>query len=135
MVSRILSINYESMTIPTLPRVQRSHIIFFTRYRATLYPSSLSQIAVDQLEQVEHLLSISNVDETQNDVVLYSWGSSNYSSKKAYNQTSVSNPASPLFHWLSTASNIGTHKFFFWVLLRDRLNSWNLLRRKKHANG
>jgi hypothetical protein len=28
------------------------------------------------------------------------------------------------------ASNLGKHKFFFWLLLRDRLNTKNLLRRK-----
>jgi hypothetical protein len=38
--------------------------------------------------------------------------------------------ASPLFKWLWGASNLSMHKFFFWLLLRDRLNTRNLLRRK-----
>lgn len=38
--------------------------------------------------------------------------------------------ASPLFSWLWRSSNLGNHKFFFWLLLRDRLNTRNLLRRK-----
>jgi hypothetical protein len=38
--------------------------------------------------------------------------------------------ASPLFSWLWSSSNLGKHKFFFWLLLRDRLSTRNLLRRK-----
>jgi len=38
--------------------------------------------------------------------------------------------ASPLLSWLCGSSNLGKHKFFFWLLLRDRLNTRNLLRRK-----
>lgn len=60
----------------------------------------------------------------------YSWGSLKYSSKKVYHILIGSNPSSPLFKWLWGSSNLGTHKFFFWLLLRDRLNTRNLLRRK-----
>ena len=38
--------------------------------------------------------------------------------------------ASPLFDWLWSSSNLGKHKFFFWLLLRDQLNTRNILRRK-----
>ena len=38
--------------------------------------------------------------------------------------------ASPLFKWLWTSSNLGKHKIFFWLLLRDRLNTRNILRRE-----
>jgi hypothetical protein len=35
----------------------------------------------------------------------------------------------PLFSWLWSFENFGKHKFF-WLLLKDRLNTRNLLRRK-----
>jgi hypothetical protein len=38
--------------------------------------------------------------------------------------------ASPLLSWLWSSSNRGKHKFF-WPLLSDRLNTRNLLNRKK----
>ena len=37
---------------------------------------------------------------------------------------------SPLFSWLWVSNNLGKHKFFFWLLIRDRLNTRNLLRWK-----
>jgi hypothetical protein len=38
----------------------------------------------------------------------------------------------PLFSWLWlwSSENFGKHKFFFWLLLKDYLNTRNLLRRK-----
>jgi hypothetical protein len=69
-------------------------------------------------------------DETLCDTWIYSWGTSNYSSKKAYTTFIDSSLASPLFKWLWKSSNLGNHKFFFWLLLRDRLNTKNLLRGK-----
>jgi hypothetical protein len=38
--------------------------------------------------------------------------------------------ASPLFFGLWASCNLGKHKFFFWLLIRDILNTTNLLRRK-----
>lgn len=43
--------------------------------------------------------------------------------------------ASPLFRWLWSSSNLGKHKFFFWLLLRDRLSTRNILRRKNRNIG
>jgi hypothetical protein len=60
----------------------------------------------------------------------YKWGSETYSSKKAYKSISADSPAPPIFKWLWASSNLGTHKFFFWLLVRDRLNTRNILRRK-----
>ena len=57
-------------------------------------------------------------------------GPSRFSSCKAYNILIGHTKASPLFTWLWASSNLGKHKFFFWLLIRDRLNTRNLLRRK-----
>lgn len=90
----------------------------------------LSTQAADQLQVVDSLLQDRNWDDNVKDIWSYSWGSSKYSSKKAYNILIGVTAASPLFKWLWASSNLGKHKFFFWLLLRDRLNTRNLLRRK-----
>jgi hypothetical protein len=76
----------------------------------------------------------------------FDWFFGSYFAKKAYNRiigTSQVHPYSKsfftihnttLYHRLRTRMKScarGKHKFFFWFLLRDRLNTRNLLRRKK----
>jgi len=53
-----------------------------------------------------------------------------FSSSRAYKKLRGIVEASHLFKWLWTSSNLGKHKFFVWWLLRDRLNTRNILRRK-----
>jgi hypothetical protein len=40
------------------------------------------------------------------------------------------NDASPIFQWMWKSCVLRGHKFFFWILLNDRLNTRNLLKRK-----
>ena len=61
------------------------------------------------------------------------WGSSSFNTRKAYKHILGTLEASPLFPWLWSSGNLGKHKFFFWLLLRDKLNTRNLLRRKDRA--
>ena len=37
---------------------------------------------------------------------------------------------SPVFKWLWASCVAGKHKFFFWLFLKDRLNTRNILRKK-----
>jgi hypothetical protein len=83
-----------------------------------------------QLESLEMIIQNANWDETVHDRWVYSWGTTKYSSRRVYRILIGDSPASPLFNWLWGSSNPGNHKFFFWLLLRDRLNTRNLLRRK-----
>ena len=83
-----------------------------------------------QLEDLQDIIHNRQRDETLDDSWSYNWGTSIYSSKKAYAIFIASSPDSPLFKWLWKSSNLGNHKFSFWLLLRDRLNTRNLLRRK-----
>lgn len=89
----------------------------------------LSSQAADQLTQVQALLNNLHLDPNVDDIWNYVWGSQ-FSSKKAYKALKGTMEASPLFRWLWSSSNLGKHKFFFWLLLRDGLNTRNLLRRK-----
>lgn len=58
-----------------------------------------------------------------------------FSSSKAYKLLVDHQQASPLFKWMWAVGNLGKHKFFFWLLLMDRLNTRNMLKRKnRHLN-
>ena len=93
-------------------------------------PLPLPPIAADQLEELQTIIHNRHWDVNLNDIWSYNWGTSNYSSKKAYALFIKSTLDSPFFKWLWKSGNLGNHKFFFWLLLRDRLNTKNLLRRK-----
>lgn len=64
------------------------------------------------------------------DCWFYIWGSTIYTSKKAYTAQKGNIPISPIFKWMWKSCVLGKHKFFFWLLLHHRLNTRNLLRRK-----
>lgn len=63
----------------------------------------------------------------------YVWGNANFTCKKVYNSQQDTLPASPLFKWMWKSKVQNKHKFFFRLLLRDRLNTRNILRRKHMA--
>jgi len=69
-------------------------------------------------------------DESTADTWSYATGNAAFSSKATYKLLIGVKEASPLFSWIWKSSTLGKHKFFFWLLLRDRLNTRNMLRRK-----
>ena len=93
----------------------------------------LSCQAVEQLSELQELLEARNLDEEATYSWTYTWGSSSFNTRKAYKHILGTLEASPLFPWLWSSGNLGKHKFFFWLLLRDKLNTRNLLRRKDRA--
>lgn len=102
---------------------------FVEQVASMLFSLPLSQQAADQLADLENIINELNMDDHCNDTWNYSWGPSRFSSSKAYNILIGHTEASPLFTWLWASSNLGKHKFF-WLMIRDRLNTRNLLRRK-----
>src|SRR4051812_11613899 len=60
----------------------------------------------------------------------YIWGSNIFSVQKAYYSLSGYQSVQPHFSWLWKSSCQQKHKFFFWLLLLDRINTRNLLKRK-----
>lgn len=95
-----------------------------------IFSPSLSTQAAYQLQDIDNILQRMNWDGSTDDIWSYSWGSRNFSSKKCYKTLVGEYVASPVFKWLWGSSNLGKHKFFFWLLLRDRLSTRNILRRK-----
>ena len=57
----------------------------------------LSQLAASQLREIQTLIQERSWDENVNDTWSYSWGSSKFSSKKAYAALIGTTAASPLF--------------------------------------
>ena len=95
-----------------------------------IFSLPLSTQATNKLEEVQTLIQQRTWNANTKDIWCYSWGSCKYSSKKAYKILIGHTETSPLFNWMWASSNLGKHKFFFWLLLRDRINTRNLLRRK-----
>jgi hypothetical protein len=70
------------------------------------------------------------VQEGNKDTWTYIWGNAEFSSHKAYKAMIGHSPAPKIFSLIWKTSCQAKHKFFFWLLLHDRLNTRNLLRRK-----
>jgi hypothetical protein len=66
----------------------------------------------------------------ENDRWDYIWGNGAYSSAKAYKHLIGSSQTHPAFKWIWMSKCQMKYKVFFWLLLRDRLNTRGLLRRK-----
>jgi hypothetical protein len=60
----------------------------------------------------------------------YSWGNSIFSTSRAYKILAAGDIAHPVFHWIWKSKCQMKHKVFFWLLLKDRLSTRDLLRRK-----
>ena len=60
----------------------------------------------------------------------YIWNTSQFSSVRIYQHLSGFQPVPPYLNWLWACTCQRRHKVFFWLLLKDRLNTRNLLRRK-----
>jgi hypothetical protein len=60
----------------------------------------------------------------------YIWGSKVYSSAKAYKHLIGSQLVHPAFRLIWRSACLMKHKVFFWLFLKDRLNTKGLLRRK-----
>jgi hypothetical protein len=89
----------------------------------------LSNIAYQQLLVVANCLSGLPVS-TENDVWTYIWGSPFFSSSKVYIHLTGHRIIHPAFKWLWKSACQNKHKVFFWLLLKDRLSTRELLRRR-----
>ena len=61
------------------------------------------------------------------------WNSSLFSVKRAYKQLKGHLVLHPVYNWLWKSSCQNKHKVFFWLLIKDRLSTRELLRRKNMA--
>lgn len=91
----------------------------------------LSTQASSQLPVLQNLINGVQRQDTKNDLWSYIVGGNPiFTSKKSLRAVKGTQPASPLFALLWQSQVQNKTKFFFWLFLRDRLNTRNLLRRK-----
>ena len=86
------------------------------------------EAAMQLLELAQDMNSLSGNNE--HDTWSYIWGSPFFSTSKAYKHLTGHLPTHPFFRRLWKTSCQNKHKVFFWLLLRDRLSTRQLLRRR-----
>jgi hypothetical protein len=90
----------------------------------------LSQVAFEQFNELHAVISDLNLSQLSTDEWTFVWSGGVFSSRMAYVFLQGSHTASPLFKWLRSLRSQNKHKFFFWLFLRVRINTKNLLHRK-----
>ena len=97
-----------------------------------LFQLPLSQQAYEEFlelqiiyDEAKERIALGNKDQWS-----YIWESDEFYCKKAYKVLQGEITVIPHFKWIWESSCQAKHKFFFWLLLIDRLNTRNLLTRK-----
>jgi hypothetical protein len=108
------------------------HLVIHTEYLEDLFHLPFSQQAFQEFEQLENLceVALQRVQEGDFDKWKYIWGNFSFTSRKAYKVLIGYQPTIPHFTWIWKTSCQARHKFFFWLLILDRLNTRILLKRK-----
>ena len=95
-----------------------------------LFYRPLSHQAYDQFNQLQNILAELQVQD-QPDKWSLKVNTPKFSAIQTYNSIKGPSRSHHLFKLLWKSSNMLTHKIFFWLLLHDRVNTRNLLKRKK----
>lgn len=97
-----------------------------------LFHLPLSLQAYEEFQQLEVICEEIKSFEFRdcNDTWSYIKGSERFSSSKAYTSMIGVKVVPPHFQWVWNSSCQPKHKVFFWMVLHDRVNTRNLLRRK-----
>jgi hypothetical protein len=104
-----------------------------TEFLEDLFHLPLSQQAFSEFEALEDLCEtlMNTIQQGNFDQWSYIWGGKEFTTKQAYKALIGIQVVPQHFKWIWKSSCQARHKFFFWLLLHDRLNIRNLLGRKK----
>ena len=94
-----------------------------------LFHLPLSQQAHLQLLQLQEELERVQLSDLP-DKWTYIWNSNRFSVSKAYKHMSGHLVLHPVYKWIWRSSCQNKHKVFFWLLIKDRLSTKELLKRK-----
>ena len=83
------------------------------------------------LDLQSELASMAELSPSDKDVWTFTWGQPNYSSSTYYQYQFRNLQADRSFSWIWKSKCVPKIKFFSWLLLNDRLNMRNMLRRRK----
>ena len=89
---------------------------------SSLFNLPLSTEAFAQFQQIEIIVQNLQLSDGV-DNWMYSWGSSIFTSKKAYCQLRGRSLLHPIYKWIWKSSCQHKHKVFFWLLTNDRLST------------
>jgi hypothetical protein len=89
----------------------------------------LSDEPMLELEDLQEILQGIQFDEDSNDIWRPVWGN-DYSAKKFYDHIYSMVEGNPIFKIICKSRCIPRVKFFFWLILVDRLNTKNMLSRR-----
>ena len=98
----------------------------------SLFALPLSVQAHAELQDLQNELLLVPFDDGQRDVWKLMWGAQKYSSCKFYALVFQNMHTHLSFTWLWKSKCTPRIKFFGWLLLVDRLNTRNMLRRNFH---
>jgi hypothetical protein len=96
----------------------------------------LSMIAAQQCDELSQELNNLHLDDMSvYDKWNFAWSSNKYSTQKVY-LALINAPVAPApFKWIWKSSCLPKHKFFFWLLIQDRLNTKMHMLKKKFFVG
>lgn len=94
-----------------------------------LFHLPLSAEAYDQFLDFSVVIQSLQLQPTP-DIWSYVWGSSTFSSNKAYKFLIGHRQIHPVYRWLWKLACQNKRKIFFWLILKDRLSTRALLRRR-----
>lgn len=94
-----------------------------------LFHLPLSEQAFQQFDLLLAILEELDLQAGQ-DLWTYIWGTSTYSTSKAYEKMKGHVQVDPIFKWLWKTNVQPKHQVFFWLLLKDRINTGGMLRRR-----
>jgi hypothetical protein len=92
----------------------------------------LSQQAFNEFEILEDICqnAMITAHAENKDSWSYIWGNSEFTTKNAYNVMIGQRHMPEIFSWIWKSACQAKYKFFFWMVLLDRLNTRNFLARK-----
>lgn len=93
-----------------------------------LFHLPVSVIAANQGQELHDILA--HMDDQENDMWTFSWEGDRYKTTKVYESFFDQTPAAMSFKWIWKSVCLSKQKFFFWLLLQDRLSTKDLRARK-----
>jgi hypothetical protein len=106
------------------------HSVLSTEVFSDLLHLPVSQEALVQMQNLEADLAQIALSE-EKDKWSYTWGSTKFSSARIYKELMEHPVVHPAFKWLWAKPCQPKHKVSFWLLLKDRISTKNILKRKR----